>query len=64
MSFQVTSKVLNDEEQTKAEMAALGQEMKNLRSELQVNAVEGTTRTVNPNQKQDKRQQDLATFAA
>ena len=44
--FQVSSNFLNDEEQTKAQMATLGQEMKNLRSELQehlVNAVEGTT---------------------
>ena len=35
-------------------MATLGQEMKNLRSELQehrVNAVEGNPRTVDPNQK-------------
>ena len=54
VSFQVSSKFLNDEEQTKAQMATLGQEMKNLRSELQehrVNAVEGTTRAVDPNQK-------------
>ena len=54
VSFQVSSSFLNDEEQTKAQMATLGQEMKNLRSELQehrVNAVEGTTRAVGPNQK-------------
>ena len=54
MSFQVSSNFLNDEEQTKAQMATLEQEMKNLRSELQkhrVNAVEGTTRAVDPNQK-------------
>ena len=52
--FQVSSNFLNDEEQTKAQMATLGQEMENLRSEVQenpVNAVEGTTRTVDPNQK-------------
>ena len=45
---------MNDEEQTKAQMATLGQQMKILRSELQehrVNAVEGTTRPVDPNQK-------------
>ena len=44
--FQVSSNFLNDEEQTKAQMATLGQEMKNLRSELQehrVNAVEGSS---------------------
>ena len=54
VSFQVSSNFLNDEEQTKAQMATLGQEMKNLRSELQehrVNAVEGSYRTVEPNQK-------------
>ena len=49
-----SSNFLNDEEQTKAHMATLGQEMKKLRSELQenrVNAVEGNPRTVDPNQK-------------
>ena len=54
ISFQVSSNFLNDEEQTKAQMATLGQEMKNLRSELlehRVNAVEGNSRTVDPNQK-------------
>ena len=54
VSIQVSSNFLNDEEQTKVQMATLGQEMKNLRSELQehrVNAVEGTTRAVDPNQK-------------
>ena len=54
VSFQVFSNFLDDEEQTKAQMATLGQEMTNLRSELQehrVNAVEGNTRTVDPNQK-------------
>ena len=54
MSFQVSSNILNDEEQTKTEVATLGQEMKNLRTELQehrVNAVEGTSKHVDPNQK-------------
>ena len=54
VSFQVSSNFSNEEEQTKAQMATLGQEMKNLRSELQehrVNAVEGNPRTVEPNQK-------------
>ena len=54
VSFQVSSNFLNDEEQTKAQMATLGPEMKNLRSELQehrVNAVERNPRTVDPNQK-------------
>ena len=43
VSYQVSSKFLNDEEQTKIQMASLGQEMKNRRSELQerrVNALE------------------------
>ena len=45
VSFQDSSNFLNDEEQTKARMATLGQDMKNLRTELQehrVNAVEGS----------------------
>ena len=54
VSFQVSSNFLNYEEQTKAELASLGQEMKNLRTELQehrVNAVEGTSKPVDRNQK-------------
>ena len=54
MSFQVSSNFLNNEEQTKAQLATLGQDMKNLLSEIQehrVNAVEGNYRTVDPNQK-------------
>ena len=54
VSFQVSSNLLNDEEQTKAELATLGQEMKSLRTELQehrVNTVEGTSKPVDPNQK-------------
>ena len=35
VSFQVSSNFLNDEEQTNAQMATLGKEMKNIRSELQ-----------------------------
>ena len=34
VGYQVSSNFLNDEEQTKVQMASLGQEMKNLRSEL------------------------------
>ena len=34
VSFQVSSNFLNDDEQTEAQMATLGQEMKNLRSKL------------------------------
>ena len=54
VSFQVSSNFLNDEEQTKAELASLGKEMKNLRTELQgqrVIALEGTSKPVDPNQK-------------
>ena len=54
VSFQVSSNFLNDEEQTKAQRATQGQELKKLRSELQehrVNAVEGKSRAVDLNQK-------------
>ena len=53
VSYQVSSKFLKDEEQTKVELASLGQEMKNLRSELQEhrgNALENP-RLPDPNQK-------------
>ena len=45
VSYQVSSNFLNDEEQTKVQLASLGQKMKNLRSELQehrVNALENS----------------------
>ena len=45
VSYQVSSNFLHDEEQTKVQLASLGQEMKNLRSELQehrVNALENS----------------------
>ena len=54
VSFQVSSNFLNDEEQTKTQMAILGQEVENLTNDLQehrVNAVEGYPRTVDPKQK-------------
>ena len=54
VSFLVSSNFLSDEEQTEAQLATLGQEMKSLRSKLQeqrVNAVEGNSGTVDPNQK-------------
>ena len=54
VSLQVSSNFLNDEEQTKAELASLGPEMKSLRTELQehrVNIVEVTSKPVYPNQK-------------
>ena len=67
VSFQVSSNFLNDEEQTKAQMATLGQEMKNLRWELQehrVNAVEGKSRAVDPNQKGRQNATHFATTVA
>ena len=54
VSFQVSSNFLNSDEQTKAEIATLGKEMKNLRAELQehsINAIEGTPKTADTNQK-------------
>ena len=54
VSYQVSTSFLNDEEQNKAQMASLGQELKNLRTELKehrINALEGNQRTVDPNQK-------------
>ena len=54
VSYQVSTSFLNDEEQNKAQMASLGQELKNLRTELKehrVNALEGNQRSVDPNQK-------------
>ena len=53
-SYQVSTSFLNDEKQNKAQMASLGQELKNLRTELKehrVNALEGNQRPVEPNQK-------------
>ena len=46
VSFQVSSNFLNDEKEAKAQMAMLGQEKKNLRSQLQEHqflAVEGSS---------------------
>ena len=53
VSYQVSSIFINDEDQTKVQLASLGQEMKNLRSELQYyrrNAPENP-RQPDPNQK-------------
>ena len=44
VSYQVSTSFLNDEEQNKAQMAPLGQELKNLRTELKehrISALEG-----------------------
>ena len=54
VSYQVSTSFLNDEEQNKAQMASLGQEIKNLRAELKehrTNAVEGNQEPIDPNQK-------------
>ena len=54
VSYQVSTSFLNDEEQNKAQMASLGPELKNLRTESKehrVNALEGNQRPVDPNQK-------------
>ena len=53
LSYQVFSNFLNDEEQTKVQLASLGQEMKNFRSELQEHQVSalGNPRLPDPNQK-------------
>ena len=54
VSYQVSTSFLNDEEQNKAQMASLRQELKNLRTELnehRINALEGNQRPVDPNQK-------------
>ena len=53
VSYQVSSNFLNDEEQTKVQLASLGQEMMNLRSELQEHRVNplGNPRLPDPNQK-------------
>ena len=54
VSYQVFTSFLSDEEQNKAQMASLRQELKNLRielKELRVNALEGNQRPVDPNQK-------------
>ena len=54
VSYQVSTSFLNDEEQNKAQMASLGQEIKNLRTELKEHIakdLEGNQRSVDPNQK-------------
>ena len=54
VSYQVSTSFLNDEEQNKAQMASLGQELENLRTELKehrINVLEGNQRTIDPNQK-------------
>ena len=62
VSYQVFTSFLNDEEQNKAQMSSLGQELKNLRTESmehRINALEGNQRPVDPNQ---KTRQNATTF--
>ena len=66
VSYQVCSNFLNKEEQTKVQLASLGQEMKTLRSELheqRVNALENS-RQPDRNQKADKTPQSFAFIIA
>ena len=54
VSYQVSTSFLNDEKQNKAQMATLGQKLKNVRTQLRehrVNAVEGNQKPIDPNQK-------------
>ena len=54
VSYQVSTSLLNDEEQNKVQMASLGQELKNLRPEVKehrVNPLEGNQKSIDPNQK-------------
>ena len=58
VSFRVYSNFLKDKEQTKSELATLRQDMKNLQTDLQehrVNAVESTSKPVDPNQKRKQK---------
>ena len=66
VSYQVSSNFLNDEEQTKVQLASRGQEMKNLRSELQEHQVNALENHVSPNltKKADKTPRGFAIIAA
>ena len=54
--YQVSSNFLKDEEQTKVQLASLGQEMKNLRSELHEHRVNALENSRQPDPKQKGRQ--------
>ena len=56
VSYQVSSNFLNDEEQTKVQLASLGEEMKNHRSELQEHRVTALENTLQPDPNQKGRQ--------
>ena len=54
LSYQDCTSFLNDKELNKAQMASLGQELENLRTELKehrLNALEGNQKSTDPNQK-------------
>ena len=54
VSYQVCTSFPNDDEQNKAQMGSLGQESKNLRTELEehrIKALEGNQKLFDPNQK-------------
>ena len=62
VSYQVSTSVLNDEEQNKAQIASLGHELRNTRTKMKehrINALEGNQKPVGPNQ---KRRQNAARF--
>ena len=57
VTYQISASFLIDEEQNNAQMASLGQELKNLRTELRehrVDAVEGNRKPIDPNHKEDR----------
>ena len=54
VTYQVSTKFPNDEKQNRIQMASLGQELRNLQTELRehrVTAVEGNQEPIDPNQK-------------
>ena len=56
LSYQVSSNFFNDKEQTKVQLASLGQEMKTLRSELPKHRVHALENTRQPHPYQNSRQ--------
>ena len=61
VSYQVSSNFLNDEEQTKVQLASMGKEMKNLRSELREHRVNALEHKRQPDSNQ-KGQQNATRF--
>ena len=57
VSYQVSTSLLNDEEQNKAQMASLGQELRNLRTESKehrINAVEESRSLLTLTRREDR----------